>query len=63
MDEEMKRVVLPIDLLIMRILTDVQRRDIGIEVGKNLIIDLFKKYSENECEPHEWITKIKVIKN
>ena len=49
--------------LLLNILSRVQNREIGLEVGKNQILSLIESENNDECEDHEWVAKIKFIKN
>ena len=44
---------------LLDILVDIQRRNIGLEVGKNRILHLFDKFDETTRETDEWLEKFR----
>lgn len=44
---------------LLNILVDIQRRNIGLEVGKNRILHLFNKFDETTKETDEWLERFR----
>lgn len=63
MDRKKRKKIAIKEIYLIDILDKVQSQEIGVEVGKNMIMDLFNEISEIEREPYEWVTSIKLIQN